>query len=464
MSERAITTLRARSVPPSLALLLLYAVTLVSIPSDVGLATGVVKVSPARLVLVLALIVTIIERFRAGGHGGRPFPRKIGIAWAAYLAASLVTTALHPSIAGATRLGSYMLEGFAVMWVVWEAVWDHAASRLVERALVITSVVVAGASTGLALIGQRYDVIVHSLQETAAPPAIRLGLERQQGPFDAPLFYAVWLVSVSALILPLIEGSQGRSRWLWVVAWILVTLATVTTVSRMAVVGLPLVVAAYLVMRGMRREAIVAFGIAFVLAVAAFGLPSRDSVDEILPLPPPATSPLPGTSLGGVPVPIPSQPQEDDPGTSTQARFEAIRATAGALAQRPIFGWGLLNAKEVALAQLGKRNYVDNSYLVLLIETGVVGLAAFLFLVGSVVVPAVRSCKSATSIARLVACLSILFSAGYAAVFSITQLSAAFWLVSALLITGSWTEPAADAAPIGDQLPAPSPPGSAAPT
>jgi hypothetical protein len=440
LSEREGSALHWRSWPLSLVLLVVYVVTLVSLPSDVGISTGLVLLSPARLALGLALVAAGVEHYRARGADPRGLPRFLLIAWFAYLGAVLVTTATNPSTAGAARLGSLFVEGLAVVWLVVHVARNRWAGHVVERAVVVTTVVVATASTSLAFLGRPYDVLVHSLQDAAAATSTRFGIERQQGPFDGPLFYAIWLVGVSALLLPRIESATGRGRWLWIAAWLLIAVAILTTVSRLAVVGLPLIPAAYLALRGRRAHSMVAFGIACVIAIAVLGLPSRLGGDGTLPLPVPTLEPAPGETPGEAPSPTPVQ-RIDDPDASNLARFEALKAALGAFVERPLFGWGLLSGKDVALAQLGTPNYVDNSYLVLLIEVGLVGLVAFLLLVSAVLVPAVRARLSATGTARLVACLSLVFSGMFAAVFSVTQLYAGFWVVCGLLISLQLTGP-----------------------
>ena len=69
---------------------------------------------------------------------------------------------------------------------------------------------------------------------------------------------------------------------------------------------------------------------------------------------------------------------------SNQARIEAIRVAVAAVRQRPLLGLGPSFRKASREAELGHPNYIDNTYLAIVIELGIAGLVAFLFLIAGV--------------------------------------------------------------------------------
>jgi len=422
--------LHDRRLSWSAILLAAYGAVLVAIPADVGLRLPGFVLSPARALLFATLVVALLEIARDAPSRRLLPPRVVIVAWLAFLAAFAVSTVLNAPAGAFVRFGSLAIEGL-LLWVLAWHVATRAGAERVATTIAAASVVVALASTVLALTGQRYDVIVRAIQGDAVAEAapLRFGIVRQQAAFDAPLTYGIWLLAASALVVGQICQSQGRRRWLWIAGWVIVAAAAFTTVSRLVLVGLPLVVALDFSLRERWRRAAVGFLAAFVVAFVVFAVPAGvlsnvriGSIDFDVDLGPPGT-------VFGLPF---STVEMTAIESSNEARIEAALAGLGAAAERPLFGWGPLTAKGIVSERLGHDNWVDNTYIAFLVEGGVVGLAAFVGLVLVVVGAALRNRGQPAGSARAVALLTMLGSAGFAAFFSLSQGYAAFWLIAGL--------------------------------
>jgi O-antigen ligase len=417
-------------LPWSGALLAAYAAVLIAIPPDVGLRVSGFVLSPARALLIAAAAVAIAEVVR--DRRARPAlpPRVVLVAWLLFLAAFGVSTLVNGLPGGISRFGSLVVEGIVVWLLAWHVATRAGADRI-ATAIAAASVVVAVLSTALALTGQRYDVIVRAIggDVTAEPAPLRFGVARQQAAFDAPLMYGIWLVAASALVLGEITRSRGVRRWLWIAGWIVVAVAAFTTVSRIVLVGLPLVVAAYFAVRERWRPSAIAFVASIVVAFFVFVVPTGAlsnfrvaGMDFSVDFGPP------GTVLG---VPF-STPEMTAIESSNEARIEAAIAGLNAATERPVFGWGPLNAKAVVAERLGYKNWVDNTYVAFLVEGGVAGLATFVALAFVVLAFAFRNRAEPRGAARAVALLALLGASAFAAFFSLSQGYAAFWLLGGL--------------------------------
>ena len=102
-----------------------------------------------------------------------------------------------------------------------------------------------------------------------------------------------------------------------------------------------------------------------------------------------------------------------------------------------MFGWGLLRAKDVVTTIGGSTNYVDSSYLVVVIEMGLVGLLAFLGLIASVLVAGRWAWWTREGMALGLACVAILAMTAVAAYLNVTQGYATFWVLAALMVNNA---------------------------
>jgi hypothetical protein len=413
---------------PATVLLCGYIAALIALPSDLGVDVGWLVVTPARIFLALGILAAIGEVLNGRRLDVVSPGRWVTIGWAVFLALAAASALVSTTGGGLSRLGSMVLEGAGVFWLAW---WVARRSpTFVQAAIVGASTVVASVATVLATAGLRYDSI---LRGTSIAGEVRFGLVRQEASFDAPLFYAVWLVAAGALALGLAISLRGRGRWLALIAWASLAAGIVTTASRFGITAVPAVVGFVLVAIGRWRLGLLALAVAAVVAVVPFagivgGLDQSGSAPLTTA---PASSPAPASSAS--PATQAAELEARRLRGSTEARLEAISAAVGAVTARPVLGWGPLSAKRVATMELGHPNYVDNAYLVMLIELGIAGLAAFILLVLGVF-RSILPHRSALSASQVVSLAAILVFALLAANFATSQGYALFWLVAGLAV------------------------------
>jgi len=258
-------------MPLSLWLIGLYIVALIAFPADFGPRIGGVVLSAARLVLLAAIVVALID-WRGHLHAARTVPRAVWMGWLAFLGSTLVTAALFPSFASWARYGSLILEGVAVFLLVYRASLDPNGLRTLVAVTAATTVAIAGVVLALAAFGQHYDQILAGIAGTEPIPESlpRFGLERQAGSFRAALFFGIWLAVASVLLLPWMAEGARRSRWIARAAWVLLLAAvTLLTTSRLAITAMFVLPGVYFLARGRR-----ATGAAFLLlgAIVAVAL------------------------------------------------------------------------------------------------------------------------------------------------------------------------------------------------
>ncbi len=383
----------------------LYIVLLLTLPVDVGLNLAGTIVTPARIVLLASAALALVE-WRSVLDAVRRVPVLIWIAWAAFLAAAFVTAVLWPSTASWARYGSLVVEGLIVFVLVAHAAGAQNGLRLLVTVFAVTMTAVAALVLLLALAGQHYDHVVSALAGTVPAPdvAVRYGLERQAGPFRGALYFGIWMVAASALLLPLIERGKGNARWLPVAAWVVLLVSVVfLTASRLAATTIFVLPGVYFLARGPRRV-----GVASLIAAAAVAI-----------------------GLGAL---IPASPAVVH---SNELRVAALSPALQAIQAHPLFGWGLLSDLSVLTSISGKKNYVDDTYLSFAIEMGLVGLGSFVLLVGSIVFAARRAWRSAQGLALTIAVLGVLGMAVLASVLTASQGYAAFFVLGGLAVAAA---------------------------
>lgn len=427
---------------PNAAALLLYGyvVCLVALPTHVGINLGWAVVTPARVLLVAGLAAALMEtvasrRVRTSIPG--PW---IVASWACFLVLAAASTFTGEAGGRVARLGSMALEGAGVFWLVW---WVSRSKPVLSQAVMVGSTaVVAALSTGMAAMGSTYQATIFGVSSGSD---VRFGLLRQEASFSAPLFYAVWLVAAGGLAIGLALSSTGRRRQLATLAWACLAIAVVTTASRFAMIAVPIVGAAALIGGGRAKLALSSLAAAALAAILFITGPGGAFDQGGVALPPATVTPV--ASPRG-PTPVPAKPSLDPSPAPTPlsaadeleaqrlrgsalARFEAISATVAALRERPILGFGPLSAKPVVAQELGHPNFVDNAYLVILVEQGIAGLAAFLVLTASILRPALPA-RSPLSTSQIVAIASLLAFGLVAANLATTQGYALNWMTAAL--------------------------------
>jgi hypothetical protein len=380
----------------------LYVVALLTLPVDIGVRVGGAVLTPARFVLIAAAVLAALE-WRSIRAAVTHVPRSIWIGWAAFLGAALITALMAPSAGALARYASLVAEGLIVFTLTFNALSRPNGLRVLVTVFAVTMVTVAAVVLLLAAMGQHYDYILSGLAGTEPAPAnaLRYGLERQAGPFRGALYFAIWLTATSALLLPAMARRTGRTRVLAVSAWVVLLVAVVVlTASRLAMTTIFLLPAAYFLVRGPRP-----LGVASLVAAIM--------------------------TASGLALFIPAGPVIDG---SNSLRISALGSALQAIGAHPLFGSGLLTDMTVLSAVIGKKNYVDNTYLSLAIEIGLVGLAGFLLLVAAMVAATRRGWSSARGLAMALAVAAVLGMALLASVLQSTQCYAAFFVLGALAV------------------------------
>ena len=109
-----------------------------------------------------------------------------------------------------------------------------------------------------------------------------------------------------------------------------------------------------------------------------------------------------------------------------------------AIGARPLLGWGLLTDATVLGDIIGSENAVDDTYLSLAVETGLLGLGAFLLLVAGIMLAARRGWPAPLGLALAISVAGVLAMAVFASVFQITQGYAAFFVLCALAVAAAF--------------------------
>lgn len=382
-----------------------YIVALLALPVDVGVPVGDVVLTPARLVLMLAVAVALVQ-WRSVLAALRRVPWLIWAGWVTFLGASLVTAVAVPSLASWGRFGSMVAEGVVVFALVCTAASSENGLRSLVAVFGATMVAVALAALGFAALGLRYDSVVSGLAGSVPADVNlpRFGLARQFGPFRGAVYFGIWLAVAAAVLLPAMDRAKGAARWAAIAAWVVVVVAAIAlTGSRMAMTMVFLLPGAYFLLRGQRLPGVASLVAAGIVVVGVSYLPSGDALID----------------------------------NSTSLRLTAIGASARAIGEHLWFGWGLLNDMAALGGIIGHRNFVDNTYLSIAIETGIIGLGAFGVLIAGILGALWRGRKSALGLALALAVGAVLAMGLLASVLQVTQGYAAFFVLAALAVAAA---------------------------
>ena len=115
----------------------------------------------------------------------------------------------------------------------------------------------------------------------------------------------------------------------------------------------------------------------------------------------------------------------------------AIKAAWSVVQQKPLLGWGLLSAPHMLSEATGQHNYVDNSFLQIVVELGLMGFLAFGVLIVATFWIGLRMPRSPAQISRILALLGVLGMSALASFLSVTQGYAAFCLLVVLVTVPS---------------------------
>jgi hypothetical protein len=411
-----------------LALVVVYVVALLAIPSDIGLHLGALVLSPSRIVLCALVALVLIDSSLRDAL--RSLPKLVLAGWLAFLISAAVTTLLNYSNQSLSRYGSLAVEGLALWAIVWCIARGRRGSDVLQVTIVAATTFVAGVTLLLAAFNLGYgDVLRNMSLSVPSSGEVRFGLLRQAGSFPEPLFFATWLVGASMLILRWLEDERRLVRFLAWAAWAILFLATIETVSRVGIVLVPAATGAYFLLRRRPGMGAAMFTLAFMTALIVGGVATLPSLPSSL-----TPSPAPTAAPSATPAPGTSAPTEEELrlNGSTTMRIESLQAAWSVLLEKPLFGWGLLNAGPVLSAQVGHPEFVDDTYITCLVELGLFGIAALGLLVLAAARAALRGPWSPVRLSRLFAPAVLLGMMVFASFLSITQGYAGFVLLVAL--------------------------------
>ena len=300
--------------------------------------------------------------------------------WLFAVAAS-VLTAIEPQ-AAVFRFTSEVFEAVAVVYLI-VLVFDRRTWWLPLAALVTAGVLNASLALSEVLVGTNLFLPSgESVQGLVSYAEGRLGLSRLQGTYPHPSFLAASLTMLVPIALGLFVIARRRLRWLLFCAIVLMSAALFLTFTRAAWVAVTVASVAVFVSSA-RRHPRLWIGGYWIVAVAillAALLPNvRDGIGEL---------------LGDLLV-----TRSTSPTATTGYRLVLTKAVIEGAAASPVTGFGAGNFAAVGLSTVfAGRTLVlvspDNHLLRVLLETGYLGLVAFLFMVAVLCVALWRAVRS----------------------------------------------------------------------
>ncbi|WP_016699770.1 O-antigen ligase family protein, partial [Actinoalloteichus spitiensis] len=342
---------------------------LLALPQNLVLVGGAGGVTPARLLALGCLLwwwVAVVGGARRS-TGANPVTRVLLGFLVLVLVAHAFAT-LGGGI-GADRTSETdrallaLVPAVGVALLASDGVRDGRELRWVLAALVLGTTASAGAAVALFTVGvdPRPLLEVPGLELVPLWDAdlARGGLVRAMGFANHP----IELAALAAMALPLAVhlAGGGRRPWLWWGCAVLLTLGVLTTISRTGLLGVAVVLLALFPRLGPRRWLSWALGLLAALWVVVTAWPRLAEV-------------LAATVLGS---------RTDN---SVQGRLEDYAYVAARLADHPWWGQGF--GTYLAPPQ----PYLDNQYLLTLVESGPPGLLGLLVLL---VTPLVLACRAA---------------------------------------------------------------------
>ena len=399
---------------------MLYVVALVLFPSWAGVSALGIVVTPARALLALLIPVGLYSTLTP--HGRRP--SVLILAWTVFLIAALVTTALHLDDRSLARFLSFVVEGALLFWVATELMADDRVRQRVLVALALTTIGAALVAMALALAGTQYNdgfarILGHEIVPLGA--RVRFGVVRLEGPMGQPLVFAAWLVTALPLCISLVQPGVRlvRRNLIPLSGAVALTLALIFTVSRSAMILASFVPAAFAWGLGRMRVAIALAAVGLAMSIVV----TVSSGTVSLPTAPPTAS-TPSSSAS-------STAGKNAVQRSGEQRLAAYRAALTTVMEQPLFGHGLLRGSDALSAVAGRTNYVDNTYLQVAVEQGLIGLAALAGLLAVVLRLAYDRRRTRLGLGVLAALCAFLLMGVVASLFSFTQVFALFWVLAA---------------------------------
>lgn len=254
---------------------------------------------------------------------------------------------------------------------------------------------------------------------------------RAAGPLADANDFAFFLVAALPFALVLARTAV-RARRVWALAALLLAVGATATFSRGALLGIAAMLAVGVLLGALRLRTVVA-GVAalgVVLAVVAMLVPQvvERSLAE----------------------------KEYVAAQNVDSRFASWTIAAEMTAQRPVLGYGpggyRVHAVDMAPAGVADTTHLDvahQMYLDVSSELGLVGLAAFLTMIGAAVASALRAARSRTADASLAVATCAAFAGCLvAATFLSEQYYLPVWLLVALAVAADRTPAPTDTSPL----------------
>ncbi|MCP2333266.1 O-antigen ligase family protein [Actinoalloteichus caeruleus] len=334
---------------------------LLALPQNLVVVGGAGGVTPARLLALACLLwwlVAVVGGLRRS-TGANPVTRALLGFLVLVLTAHALAT-LDGGGVGADRIEETdrallaLVPAIGVALLASDGVRGRREVRWVLGALVLGTTASAGAAVVLFTVGVDPRPLLEVPGLELAPlwdaDLARGGLVRAMGFAHHP----IELAALAAMALPLAIhlAGHGRRPWLWWGCAALLALGVLTTISRTGLLGVAVVLVALLPRIGLRRWVSLGFGLVGALVVVVTAWPRLAEV-------------LAATVLGS---------RTDN---SVRGRLEDYTYVAGRLAEHPWWGQGF--GTYLAPPQ----PYLDNQYLLTLVESGPLGLLGLLVLLAT---------------------------------------------------------------------------------
>jgi hypothetical protein len=342
------------------ALLTVYLVLLLAIPSNITITALGSLGRPALLWGVLMLVLWAVTRVQQHSDGAAGIRQPIRFAFAALLVVALVSLAaallrgqpsdqVSPALTALVRLASWG----GVLLVALDGLRTMADITRLVRRIAIGAGLLAGLGILQALTGQAivdFFSYIPGLSGPGAGVAERGGVVRSAGTAIHPLEYATALDAALPLVIAVavaggFRRSAGKANAAWWIPAVLVATSALVGVSRSAIIGFALAAAAMIPILPRRyRLAVTVAGASLAAAIVA------------------AVPGLLGTTLSLF------TGASDDP--STHSRFAGLDRAVEFVTPSPVIGAGFGTF-------LPRYFIFDDQWVLMAVELGMLGTAAF---------------------------------------------------------------------------------------
>lgn len=353
----------------------LYLLAVFYFPPTIGIDTPFILLNVDRMVLAVLLGSWGVAVFRGSVRWVRsPIDGSIFF----YLIAVLASIAAnygyisHQGLTTSAFMKVFVLAGerMLLVYVLLSVLKDKRELKSMLVFIAFNLAVVAGygvieSKTHYNIFTQFTTVDREGVNLTALSEALRAGLYRAKSTQMLPHIFGTELVMFFALLLHTILNSRWLGKMSAMLAAALFAGGIAVTYTRGVYLVLLLAVGLALLYL---RSPIKRIALLLMLTAALFAASTQKPVQEFYK-----------TYLSHLLV---SRQMTQDREHSIQGRLSDYEYTAKRLKERPVFGRGL----GTHIAGLAEMPFLDNAYLYVLIETGLVGMTAFLWLLFNLVV------------------------------------------------------------------------------